>query len=84
MVEMMAVGGLIGAGCHQLVERYVLGGFFRPIRSFLAYYVRIAEISSLMRTGIISRRQGADLLREVTDRYFLGTQAENPPLLPPS
>jgi hypothetical protein len=81
--DVLFVGALLGGGAHRLVDS-LLYSMLRPITSFIGYYSRLAQLLILRETGIISHRQADELLRQLTNRYFLGQQTRgDPPGLPP-
>jgi hypothetical protein len=77
----MAVGGVLGAGCHQAVDTYIVGGLLRPVSRFLGFYTKLGELAFLTRTGAISPTNAARLQRRITEEYLLrrSTMRELPP-----
>jgi len=78
-----AVGGLLGAGAHQLVDKWFLKSIVAPMGKFIGYYSKLVQLTFLRR--MIDEEQRKRLLQELTDRYFLddATAGRRNRLLPP-
>ena len=65
----VTVGGILGAGTHQLIDKWFLKSMVAPMGKFIGYYSKIVQLSILRRT--IGEEHRNRLLQELTDRYFL-------------
>lgn len=72
LADAISLGGVLGAGLHQFIERYVVNGVLQPVGAFVAYYVRLAQILGLVRAGVLLPDEGHQLVAEITRRYILG------------
>src|SRR5438105_10719163 len=69
-------GGLIGAGCHQLIEKWFIQTFLKPVGLFICYYSRIARIAVQIRLTRAKITPGGiqhltDLVNILSTNYYL-------------
>ena len=76
----LTVGGLIGAGAHQLIDTWILKGVLSPIGGFIGYYSKLVQLAFIGKH--LEEEQRRRLLHELTERHFLN--GNNRRLLPPS
>jgi len=69
METVLAVGGLLGAGAHQLIDTWFLKGILSRIGGFVGYYSKLVQLAYIGR--YLEEEQRRHLLRELTERYFL-------------
>jgi len=69
--DVLLLGAFIGAGLHRAVDTYVISGILYPISSFVSYYSRLVQVLALRELHFISYRHANNLLRKLTDAYFL-------------
>lgn len=65
------VGGLLGAGAHQLIDKWFLKSIVAPMGKFIGYYSKLVQLTFLRSRRMIDEEQRKRLLQELTDRYFL-------------
>jgi hypothetical protein len=68
--DMMVVGGFIGAGIHEILDRYVVGGLFGPLVRATRFYASLAEIVALRRAGLVGPELANDLLESAMKARF--------------
>ena len=82
--DVVLIGALIGAGLHKAIDTYLIKGLFHPVGSFVAYYGKLIQLIGLRRAGLISNRHATQLLRQLTDGYFLSDNEAKQKQLPPA
>lgn len=77
------IGGLLGAGTHQLIDAWFIKGLLGQVGRFLSYYSKLIQLALLWR--VLPRDLARRLLREITERHFLDKPPPGPGnrLLPP-
>lgn len=80
--EFMMVGGVLGAGLHQIIDRYVGQMLVAPAHRFVRFYSRLAQAEFLFRIEVISARDAARLKREIVDEYLVRGGRPSEDLLP--
>ncbi len=74
----VTIGGLLGAGAHQLIDIGVLKGVLSRIGGFVGYYSKLVQLAFLGRH--LEEEQRRRLLRELTERYFLNETTKKLPI----
>jgi hypothetical protein len=64
------VGALLGAGVQRAVEAWIVNSVLRPSVRLTGYYFKLAQLSLLRRLAIITKKQHAGLVKDLTNRYF--------------
>jgi hypothetical protein len=72
LYEMFLVGGLLGGGFHEAINRWIIRTFLGPWARSARHYIRVAEVLGWLRMGWITPPRAAQLINQLADSYFLG------------
>ncbi|HEX9736739.1 MAG TPA: hypothetical protein VGG06_32635 [Thermoanaerobaculia bacterium] len=79
LTEFTVIGGLLGAGFSQALERYV-SSLMSAMSHKVSYYMMVAELHFQVRLGLLSQSRAAQILDHLTEQYFLGDARDQPSL----
>ena len=68
--EVVLVGGLLGAGLHQMIGK-LFDTILRPVTNALSYYSKLAQLSSLQKLGLVQPVEAHRLTESLTKSYFI-------------
>lgn len=62
---------LLGGGCHELINRWIILTFLAPWARSARHYIRDGEVLGWLRMGWITPPRGAQLINQLAESYFL-------------